>query len=90
MLWTQDQAVSFECARETMTELMAVQSARIAAEEAKPSPDVDAIAAHERRFAELAKERGQLTVEDEERNATVRRVYGAQVQEARKEMAEAV
>lgn len=89
MLWTQDQAVSFECARETITELMAVQTACIAAEEEKADPDARAIAAYERRFAELAKERGLLTVVDEDRNAVVRRVYGAEVQQARKEMAEA-
>jgi hypothetical protein len=77
--WTQDEAVAFECARECITDMMGICSTAIADEEGQPAPDAVRLAGLEKNLAELARERAALTVADQDKIATIRREYGAQV-----------
>jgi hypothetical protein len=77
--WTQDEAVAFECARECITDMMAICSTAIADEERRPAPDAVRLAGLEENLAELARERAALTVGDQDKIAAIRRDYGAQV-----------
>ena len=42
-LWTQDESIEFECAKEVISDLMGICSGKIAEEEAKPNPDLEKI-----------------------------------------------
>ena len=77
--WTQDEAVAFECARECITDMMGICSTAIADEENQPVPDAIRLAVLEKNLADLARERAALTVADQDKIATIRREYGAQV-----------
>ena len=77
--WTQDEAVAFECARECITDMMGICSTAIADEESQPAPDAVRLAGLEKNLADLARERAALTVADQDKIATIRREYGAQV-----------
>lgn len=74
--WTQEQAVAFECARECITDMMGICSAKIAEEEGKTNPDRAVLTELENELTRLAFERSSLTITDDERIATVRRQYG--------------
>ncbi|WP_339584685.1 hypothetical protein [Aquabacterium sp. G14] len=74
--WTQEQAVAFECARECITDMMGICSAKIAEEECKTDPDRAVLTELENELTRLARERSSLTITDDERIATVRRQYG--------------
>ncbi len=74
--WTQEQAVAFECARECITDMMGICSAKIAEEEGKTDPDRAVLTELENELTRLAFERSSLTITDDERIATVRRQYG--------------
>ena len=75
--WTQEQAVAFECARECITDMMGICSAKIAEEEGKTDPDRAVLTELENELTRLAFERSSLTITNDERLATVRRQYGA-------------
>ena len=77
--WTQDQAVAFECAREVITNLMAIYSGRISHESAKALPDTNLIAELRANRSELANERVALHVGDDSDVARIRKEYGAAV-----------
>lgn len=77
--WTQDEAIAFECARECITDVMAICSAAIADEERRGVPDTARLVELEAQLARLSSERAGLKVTDHDRVATVRREYGAQV-----------
>ena len=81
--WTQDQAVAFEAARECITDMMGIRSGEIAEEEAKTRPDGVRLAQLEAELTSLAQERTELTLADEDRVATVRKIYGAAIREYR-------
>ena len=74
--WTQEQAVAFECARECITDMMGICSAKIAEEEGKTDPDRAVLTELENELTRLARERSSLTITDDERITTVRRQYG--------------
>lgn len=83
--WTQNEAVAFECAREVITDLRAILTARITEESNKEHPDTE-------RLAELRAERSDcsargpgLRVKDHAEIARVRAEYGAQVRTWRAE-----
>lgn len=82
--WTQDDAVAFECAREVITDLMAIKSREIAVEEARSAPDADRLASLESVLAKLASERNALRGIDRATVAKIRADYGAQVRAYRK------
>ena len=77
-MWTQEQAVAFECAREAISDLMAICSAAIASEEAS-APEGPRLAELEQELAGLARERADLRVADHDRIAAIRRTYGERV-----------
>lgn len=81
--WTQEEAIAFESARECITDLAGIYTGLI--EEAKSRPfvsqaEIDALRA---KRSELVHERAQLHLQDTERVANIRRVYGAKIREFR-------
>jgi hypothetical protein len=85
MKWTQEEAIAFECAREVITDMMAICSADIDEEECKHSPDLERLALLETELARLADERAALTVSDQDEVARVRKEYGAKVRQRRQQ-----
>lgn len=81
--WTQAQAVAFEAARECIGEVMAICSAELYREEGRPTPNVERANALRGELASLGAERAALRVDDADRVATVRAVYGARVRDYR-------
>lgn len=77
--WSQDEAVAFVCARECITDMMGICSTAIADEESQTAPDAVRLAGLEKNLVELARERATLTLADQDKIATIRREYGAQV-----------
>ena len=41
--WTQEQSINFECAREVITDLISIYTAKIYIEKKKPEPDLKLI-----------------------------------------------
>ena len=78
-LWTQEEAINFECARETITHLMALLTSDIAAEEGKPSPSRVLLDGLRKRRFDLALERRALGVHDHQKIETIFNVYGPMV-----------
>jgi len=82
-LWTQDEAIAFECARECINDMMAICSSEIADEEKQEHPNQEKIAMLEARRFELAMERRKLTLKDKKQIATVRKEYGTWIRNYR-------
>lgn len=82
-LWTQDQAIAFESARECINELASIYTGYIEAERTVDSPDEKRIAGLRAFRSGLFRERDALRVNDDEAVAKVRSVYGAHVRELR-------
>lgn len=83
--WTQDEAIAFECAREVITDLMAIQTGLIAREASKPTPDTHRLASLRAERSKLAQERATLHVQDLADIARIRTEYGAIVRAWREE-----
>lgn len=81
--WTQDQAVAFECARECITDMMGICSAKISDEEGRAAPDSVRLALLEQELSELAQERAALTIHDDDRVAKIRSEYGSKIRQYR-------
>lgn len=81
--WTQAQAVAFEAARECIGEVMAICSAELHREEARPAPSAERVASLRAELASLGAERASLRLDDADQVATVRAVYGARVRDYR-------
>jgi hypothetical protein len=77
MKWTEDEAIAFECARETITDMMAICSRKIAQEQEKLEPDNEHLALLEAELARLAGERAALHGLDHVEIARIRAYYGA-------------
>lgn len=75
--WTQEEAVAFECAREVITDMMAIHTGQIADERAKPQPDPARLAQLRAERSRLAQERAGLHVGDRAEVARIRAEYGA-------------
>lgn len=80
-LWTQDEAIAFEVARETINHVMSIYTAQIADERRKPVPDETKIAALSARRSELHRERTALRLKDHAEVARVSEEYGAFVRD---------
>ena len=78
--WTQQQAIAYECAREAITHMMAMYSARIEKEKYAPQPDQKHIASLTAQRSALFRERAELKVTDDEKIAKIRAEYGALTQ----------
>lgn len=76
-LWTQDEAIAFEAAREAINAVMSICTRQIADEERKAEPDTTVINARESRLLTLHQERTALRVTDHAGIARVRKEYGA-------------
>ena len=83
--WTQNQAIAFECAREVITDMMALCTLRITEEAAKEAPHADRLAELRADRSKLAQERAALHVTDEADIARIRTEYGAIVRAWRAE-----
>lgn len=77
--WTQDEAIAFECARECITDMIGICCTEIYDEERLPAPDTGRLVKLKKLVADLARERTALTLTDQDKIATIRREYGAQV-----------
>ncbi len=74
--WTQEEAVAYECARECITDMMAICTGQIADESRKDAPDTDRVAALRVERSRLAQERATLHVHDHADIARIRADYG--------------
>lgn len=88
-LWTQDQAIAFEVARECITHMMAIYSGQLAQERDKAEPDDVVIAALLAERTRLAQERARLHVVDDAGVARATEVYGRAIREWRQGKARA-
>ena len=79
MSWTHEDAIAFEAAREVITDLMAIHTARIAEEGERPGGSAERIAELWAERSRLAAERAALSVADRETVERIRREYGAAV-----------
>ena len=86
--WTAEQGVAFECAREYIAELIAIQSKLLARERAKPAPDADTISRLQKEQARLADERSTLKVQDSIAIDCIRKEYGARLKAWHQQQAE--
>ena len=78
-LWTQEESVAYECAREVITDLSSICTSRIYGELDKKTPDHGLVASLRARRTRLFNERRGLMVENQEEIARVRKEYGAEV-----------
>lgn len=76
-LWTQDEAIAFEVARDAINHVMSIYTSEIADEERKPHPDQALLARLDARQSELHRERVRLRLKDHAEIARVQRVYSA-------------
>jgi hypothetical protein len=81
--WTQEEAVKFECARETITHVMAIVTADIAKEEGAPVPDRDLLLSFAQRRSALARERENLRLKDHAEIDRIFNEYGKLVRDRR-------
>lgn len=79
ILSAQEEAVAFECARECISDMMAIYSGRLAEEEAKPQPDCQQIELMRTERSRLARERSELRLHDHANVARIMNEYGAAV-----------
>jgi hypothetical protein len=81
--WTQDEAVAFECARECITDVMAICSAQIADEKSTANPNAARVQALEVELVRLAGERAKLRGSQADEIARIRDTYGKLIREHR-------
>ncbi len=77
--WTDEQLADYECALETIGNVIALKARDIEEEKAKPTPDDDRLAELLRQQAELAGERSRLRIGDHDAVARAIEQYGALV-----------
>ncbi len=85
MTWTQDEAIAFECAREAITDLMAIYTRRIADEAESATPNANLMAEWEAAIDRLADERTGLHGDQHAEIARIRSEYGQLVRAWRAE-----
>ncbi len=86
--WTAEQGVAFECAREYIAELIAIQSKLLARERAKSAPDADTIHRLQQEQARLSEERSTLKVQNSIAIDRIREEYGARLKAWHQQQAE--
>lgn len=77
--WTAEEGVAFECARDYISHLIAIQSKLLAQERAKPAPDADTISRLQQEQGRLSDERRDLKVQDSIAIDRIRKEYGARL-----------
>lgn len=89
-LWTQNEAIAYECAREVISDVNAILTGEIADESAKPNPDAARIARLSAERTQHFQERANLRIHDHDEIARIRTDYGAEVRERRAQQRESV
>ena len=84
-LWTQDEAIAFESARETIGHLMAIYSALMDKEKMKPTPDWQQIMSLKAKRSALALERTNLNIKDYKDIARIEQEYGLKIKDYNEE-----
>lgn len=74
--WTQDESISYECAREAITHMRAIVFSQIYEEENKPTPDLERLTSLNAEHNRLFQERKSLRLKDHAKIAHVRAHYG--------------
>ena len=75
--WTQDEAVAFECAREAISDRIAILTGQIGEERAKPVPDSARIKVLEEAMSGFIREQRGVHVHETAKIARIRAEYGA-------------
>ena len=78
-LWTQEESIAFECAKEAMNDIAGICSSLIAKEKAKPTPDLKRIEELYHKRLSLLEERDAIHFYDKDKIAKVRRDYGEKI-----------
>ncbi|MFZ5528740.1 MAG: hypothetical protein ACOZE7_18955 [Pseudomonadota bacterium] len=76
-LWSQEEAIAYECAREYLSDVMGLYSQQLDGEEARCDPKADHMDWLRAEIARLGELRRQLRVKDHKEVAEIRAVYGA-------------
>ncbi|OTP75412.1 hypothetical protein [Caballeronia sordidicola] len=76
MKWTQEEAIAFECARECITDMMAICSGQLAEEKASTTSNAVRVCSLETQLARLAQERAGLRGSHTDEIARIRASYG--------------
>ncbi|CAH2898040.1 MAG: hypothetical protein PPHEMADM_3163 [uncultured Paraburkholderia sp.] len=74
--WTDEQLADYECALETIGNVIALKARDLEEEKAKPAPDADRLAELRRQQADLAGERSRLRIRDHDTVARAIEQYG--------------
>ena len=77
--WTDEQLANYECALETIGNVIAIKARDIASEKVKLAPDEQRLRDLRQQQAGLADERGRLRIGDEAAVARAIEQYGKQV-----------
>jgi len=83
--WTQEEAIAFECAREVISDWMAIKTGEIYAESEKEVPDQKLIEDLRKERSKLFEERAKLRLKDHTTIQRVRNQYGVLVRAWRME-----
>lgn len=75
--WTQDEAIAYECARDYLSEVLAIYCSELDNEEAREVPRQDRVGWLDAEIERLTKVWRQLRVTDHEAIEEIRAVYGA-------------
>lgn len=78
-LWTQDEAIAFECAKEAITDMMAICSSQIDEETRKPYPNQHHLSELKTTLFNLGREQIMLRGDDQVNIAKIREKYGAKI-----------
>jgi hypothetical protein len=80
-LWTQEEAISFEAAKECIGHWIAIHSEKIGIECVKDSPDFDLLQDLRRERFRLCDERRDMPFDDPKKIALIRHHYGALIRD---------
>lgn len=82
-LWTQEEAIAYECAREVINDMVGICSYLIAQEEKKVKQNLERIRQLDAKITELFKERSEIDLHDKTTVAKIRAEYGLKVRSYR-------
>lgn len=74
--WTQSEGIAFECAREAITDIIAIRTEQITQESNKPKPDLLLLAKLRSKRTRLVQKRTVLHVEQQDKISRIRKRYG--------------
>jgi len=77
--WSHGPVIDYECARETIGDMISIYVAQIAEEENKPNPDQSKLDELEAVCRKLGEERNRLHVDDQVHVKRINDIYGAKV-----------